>query len=227
VNNTVLDGFLAGAWNVIQNLPTLRPRLLGSTNNSPLPLFARHQRQDNSRHGRTPVRWTPADKAAIHQHIKGAILHFTISVNRNVGVGFLLMDILRGRDNLNTNEATFGGTARTHIHNVSPHPLILPANVSFHVRPFPSQWPGYSCWTLQVHTRDETYARNLITLAKFGTRISNSVAEFLNVSFISSSIVIIDRAFPSAMHGEWSRGRPQLEIRAKTSFEQSRDENFD
>lgn len=211
----------------MRNLPILRARLLGSpAHNSLLPLDARLQCQDNSRHGRSPVRWIPVDEAAIHRHIKGAILHFpTFSLNRNVGVGFLLMDILRGWDDLNTSEATFGGIATTHIRiNVSPHTLILPASVSFHFRLFPSQWPGYRCWTRQVYIRDETYARNPITLVKFGTRISNSVAEFLDVSFVSSSMVMINRAFSSAMHGEWSRGRPQLEIRAKTVFEPSRDE---
>jgi len=80
-----------------------------------------------------------------------------------------------------------------------------------HLRPFKPSKHDSSCWTRQVHTRDETGAfRNSISLTKFGTRISNSVAEFLDVSFISSSMAIIDRAFSSAMHGEWSRGRPLL-----------------
>jgi len=126
-NNTVLYGFLTGVWNIVQILPILRSRLPGSpTHNSPLPLDARLQLQVNSRHGRTPVRWTPADEASIHQHIKGAIRHFpNFSVNRNVGVGFLLMDILRGRDNLNTSEATFGGIATTHIRIKVSHSYII------------------------------------------------------------------------------------------------------
>ena len=98
----------------------------------------------------------------------------------------------RGIHHRNISEATFGGLT-THIRfDVSPNTLISSANISFHVRLLPSQRPGHSCWTRQVHTRDETSARTPITLAKLDTRISNSVAKFLDVSFVSSSIVIID-----------------------------------
>ncbi|KAI9439233.1 hypothetical protein H4582DRAFT_1851949 [Lactarius indigo] len=108
-------------------------------------------------------RWTPAaDGGDIKRHVEGADLQLPIYfVNRNGSIGFPLPDILQGCDhNLhNANGfAPLGGRATTHIR---------------------INWPGYWCWKRQIATRDETHARNPITLARFMRRVGTSVDKFL------------------------------------------------
>ena len=43
------------------------------------------------------------------------------------------------------------------------------------------QWPGYNPWRRQIATRDETHARNPITLARFMKHVGTSVNNFFKV----------------------------------------------
>jgi len=68
-------------------------------------------------------RWTPADEVDIRRHVEARLQLPVFFVNRNGGVGFLLSDILQGRDQDLHNrdcQASFGGRSTTHIRiNVS------------------------------------------------------------------------------------------------------------
>ncbi len=44
------------------------------------------------------------------------------------------------------------------------------------------QWPGYKEFKRQVQIRDETQAKNPITVAKFANHLGRSVEAFLRVS---------------------------------------------
>ncbi|KAI9439239.1 hypothetical protein H4582DRAFT_2075900 [Lactarius indigo] len=107
-------------------------------------------------------RWTPADEVDVQRHVEGAELQLPIYfVNSNGSIGFPLPDILRGcgRDLYNANSfAPLGGRTTTHIR---------------------INWPGYRYWKRQVAIRDETHARNPITLARFMKHIGTSVDKFL------------------------------------------------
>ena len=46
------------------------------------------------------------------------------------------------------------------------------------------QWPGYNEFKRQVQIRDETQAKNPITIAKFVHHVGRSVAAFLRVSLV-------------------------------------------
>lgn len=46
------------------------------------------------------------------------------------------------------------------------------------------QWPGYNEFKRQVQIKDETPARNPITVAKFAHHVGRSVEAFLRVSFL-------------------------------------------
>ncbi|KAI0265993.1 hypothetical protein BGY98DRAFT_977812 [Russula aff. rugulosa BPL654] len=41
-------------------------------------------------------------------------------------------------------------------------------------------WPGYSEWTTQIMTRDQTPAQNTITLGKFAKRLASAVGRFMD-----------------------------------------------
>ncbi|KAH9172482.1 hypothetical protein EDB89DRAFT_2242924 [Lactarius sanguifluus] len=107
-------------------------------------------------------RWTPADEVDVRRHVEGADLQLPIYfINRNGSIGFPLPDILRGcdRDLHNANGfAPLGGRTTTHIR---------------------INWPGYRYWKRQVATRDETHARNPITLRRFMRHVGTSVDKFL------------------------------------------------
>ena len=45
-----------------------------------------------------------------------------------------------------------------------------------------TKWPGYSEWTTQIMTRDQTPAHNTITLGKFAKRLASAVGRFMDVS---------------------------------------------
>jgi len=108
-------------------------------------------------------RWTPADEVDIRRHVEEATLQLPVFfVNRHGGVGFLLTDILQGHDHDLYNrddQASLGGRATTHIR---------------------INWPGYRDWKRQIPTRDETYARNPITLSRFMKHVGTSVNKFMN-----------------------------------------------
>lgn len=46
------------------------------------------------------------------------------------------------------------------------------------------QWPGYEEFKRQVQIKDETTAKNPITVAKFAHHLGRSVEAFLRVSFL-------------------------------------------
>ncbi|KAH9032550.1 hypothetical protein EDB84DRAFT_1561945 [Lactarius hengduanensis] len=82
-------------------------------------------------------------------------------VNSNGNIGFPLPDILRGcGGNLrNANGfASLGGRSTTWVR---------------------INWPGYRCWKRQFATRDDTSARNPITLGRFMKHVGTSVDKFL------------------------------------------------
>ena len=133
-------------------------------------------------------RWTPAVEVDIRRHVEEATLQLPVFfVNRHGGVGFSLPDILQGHDHDLSNrdsQAPLGGRSTTHIRiNVRPHIPILVTKVFMLVCRLLSQWPGYGDWKRQIATRDETYARNPITLGRFMKHIGTSVNNFMNVSF--------------------------------------------
>jgi len=107
-------------------------------------------------------RWTPADEVDIRRHVEEATLQLPVFfVNRNGAVGFLLSDILQGRDHELHNrdsQASLGGKSTTHIR---------------------INWPGYAYWRRQIPTRDETYLRNPITVGRFMRHVATSVNNFM------------------------------------------------
>jgi hypothetical protein len=119
-------------------------------------------------------RWAPADGGDIQRHVQSATLELPIFfVNRNGGLGFQLTDILRGcdRDLRNANEfASLGGKTMTHIR---------------------INWPGYKYWKRQISARDETHARNSITMGRFMKRVGASVDKFCK-ECMSNGILVPD-----------------------------------
>lgn len=69
-------------------------------------------------------------------------------------------------------------TVSTKYHPLDPYLLFLS---SWRVRRS-LQWPGYSEWTTQIMTRDQTPAHNTITLGKFAKRLASAVGRFMEVS---------------------------------------------
>jgi hypothetical protein len=69
------------------------------------------------------------------------------------------------------------------------------------------KWPGYSDWSSQIMTRDQTIVQNTITLEQFAKRVANAVGRFLDVSLPPSSwnlcghVVLIILAFPIGAGG--------------------------
>jgi len=120
-------------------------------------------------------RWTPADEVGVGRFVESAVLQLPIFfVNCNGGLGFRLPDILRGcvQDLHNADGfAPLGGRYTTHIR---------------------INWPGYGYWKRQVAIRDETHARNPITVARFMKHVASSVDKFLR-ECISKRYVVADR----------------------------------
>jgi hypothetical protein len=176
-----------GAWYIMRNAPHMHPPSPGiSTQNPSPPLdFSVRTTQGTIVPQR---RWTPADEADVRRHVEGSALQLPIFfVNHKGGIGFWLPDILQGRHHDLHNgdtEAPLGGKTTTHIRiNVSSHVLILVTKILIHVPRSLSQWPGYGHWKRQIPTRDETFERQPITLARFMKHIGTSVDKFFNVSF--------------------------------------------
>ncbi|KAH8989131.1 hypothetical protein EDB92DRAFT_2004587 [Lactarius akahatsu] len=107
-------------------------------------------------------RWIPAGEVDIQRHVEDADLQLPIYfVNSNGSIGFPLPDILRGCvGNLhNANGfAPLGGRSTTHVR---------------------INWPGYRYWKRQFSTRDDTSARNPVTLKRFMKHVGTSVDKFL------------------------------------------------
>ncbi len=109
-----------GLWYIVHSVPS--PSLGAPSQNVSLPLdFSIKITQGTVVPQR---RWTPADEVDIRRHVEEARLQLPIFfVNRNGGVGFLLSDILQGRDHDLHNrdsQASFGGRSTIHIRiNVS------------------------------------------------------------------------------------------------------------
>ncbi|KAH9961954.1 hypothetical protein BC827DRAFT_1267307 [Russula dissimulans] len=151
------------AWYIMQNLhsdPRLEPSLGFPKEDLPLPLdFSVRTTQGTV----VPQqRWTPSE-VDFSRHVEGAVLQLPIFfVNGNGGVGFWLPDILQGRFRGLCNgdrEAPLGGKTTTHIR---------------------INWPGYHSWKRQIPTRDETRARNPITLARFMKYVAVSLDKFID-----------------------------------------------
>jgi len=128
-------------------------------------------------------RWMPVDEVDVRRHVQGAVLQLPVFfVNRNGGIGFPLLDILRGcdRDLLNANDfATLGGKTTTHIR---------------------INWRGYRDWKRQIATRDETHARNPITVGRFMKHVGTSVDNFFR-ECMSNGVVSTDRRWEIGMNG--------------------------
>jgi len=66
-----------------------------------------------------------------------------------------------------------------------------------HVRRLLLQWPGYDDWRRQIPTRDQTYSRSPITVARFMKHVGTSVNNFINVSFLLLLLSsVVNRALP-------------------------------
>ncbi|KAF8261612.1 hypothetical protein EI94DRAFT_1557192, partial [Lactarius quietus] len=108
-------------------------------------------------------RWLPANSVDFQRHVVDAVLQLPIFFfNHNGSIGFSLWDILRGcdRDLRNSNDfAPLGGKFTTRI--------VI--NVS------------YESWMRQIPARDETYARNPITMARFMKHVGTSVDKLFRV----------------------------------------------
>ncbi|KAI9447194.1 hypothetical protein BJY52DRAFT_1193522 [Lactarius psammicola] len=149
-----------GSWVVTRNANLVQ----GTSPGVPLQATPLLDRSISATHGTIVPqrRWTPADEVDIRRHVESAQLQLPIFfVNRNGGLGFWLPDILRGcdRDLHNANGfATLGGKTTTHVR---------------------INWPGYRYWKRQVPARDETHARNPITVARFMRHVGTSVDKFL------------------------------------------------
>ncbi|KAN0133464.1 hypothetical protein V8E53_008632 [Lactarius tabidus] len=128
-------------------------------------------------------RWTPVDDVDIRRHVEDAALNLPIFfVNHNGKLGFSLTDILRGCDR--------------HLHNANGFaPLGGRATTQIRIN-----WPGYRFWRRQIPTRDETSARNPITLARLMRRVGVSVNNFLT-EYMSNGYVAPDRRWQIGMHG--------------------------
>ena len=192
-----------GVWYILRSVPS--PSLGAPSQNVSLPLdFSVKLTQGTVVPQR---RWSPADEVDIRRHVEEATLQLPVFFVRNGGIGFWLPDILQGRDQDLYNrdfQASFGGRATTHIRiNVSSRTLVLVAK-GFHRRLL-SQWPGYDNWKRQIPTKDETYARNPITLGRFMKHVGTSVNNFITVSILLlplSPSLIGSRDF-LALYGEW------------------------
>ena len=109
-----------GLWYIIRSVPS--PSLGAPSQNMSLPLdFSIKITQGTVVPQR---RWSPADEVDIRRHVEEATLQLPVFfVNRNGAVGFLLSDILQGRDHDLHNrdsQASLGGRSTTHIRiNVS------------------------------------------------------------------------------------------------------------
>ncbi len=95
--------------------------------------------------------------------------------------------------------------------------------------PTPSQWPGCGYWRRQIAIRDETYARNPITRARFLKHVATSVDKFFDVSFLSllpSSPPLIRSSFPSPLAMPEGRlwWRPQLANRCTQYYAKTRED---
>jgi len=128
-------------------------------------------------------RWTPADEVDVRRHVQGAVLQLPVFfVNRNGSIGFPLLDILRGCDRhlRNSNDfASLGGKTTTQIR---------------------INWPGYMYWRRQIATRDETFARNPITVGRFMKHVGTSVNNFFT-EHMSDGVAATDRRWQIGMHG--------------------------
>ncbi|KAH9053779.1 hypothetical protein EDB87DRAFT_1689916 [Lactarius vividus] len=158
-----------GAWYITQNANLVQGTSPGVPfQNTPLLDYSSRGAQGTIL---PQQRWTPADEVDVRRHVVGAVFQLPIYfVNSNGSIGFPLPDILQGRDRdlRNANDfAPLGGRTATHIR---------------------INWPGYMYWKRQVATRDETHARNPITLARFMRHLGTSVDRFLRECIAHGSV---------------------------------------
>ncbi|KAF8261602.1 hypothetical protein EI94DRAFT_1745588 [Lactarius quietus] len=137
-------------------------------------------------------RWSPTDEVDFRRHVEGAVLELPIFfVHRNGSVGFPLPDISRGcdRELRNANGfAPLGGRTITHIR---------------------ISWPGYKYWKRQIATRDETHARDPITMARFMKHVGMSVDKFFRECMLNG-IVSTDPRWQIGMHGGITQGEVKV-----------------
>ncbi|KAI9447192.1 hypothetical protein BJY52DRAFT_364343 [Lactarius psammicola] len=128
-------------------------------------------------------RWTPTDEVDIRRHVEDAVLQLPIFfVNRDGSPGFWLPDILQGRDHDLHDANSFaplGGRTTTHVR---------------------INWPGCGPWRRQIAIRDETRARNPITIARFMRHVGTSVDKFFR-DCVSNGDVATDPRWQIGMNG--------------------------
>jgi len=109
--------------------------------------------------------WSPQSVLDFRQYVSEASLQMPIFfTNENGIMGLPLSDAANGRYHTLRDareQAQLGGRTTTHIR---------------------ISWPGYLEFKRQVQTRDETYARSLITIGRFAHHIGRSVEAFLHTT---------------------------------------------
>lgn len=170
-----------GAWYITHNVNSVQ----GTSPGVPLQTTPLLDRDIGATYGTVVPqrRWTPADDVDVRRYVEGAVLQLPIFfINRNGSIGFSLPDILRGcdRDLHNANSfAPLGGRSTTHVR---------------------INWPGYAYWKRQIATRDETHARNPITVARFMRHVGTSVEKFLK-ECMEGRHVATDHRWRVGIHG--------------------------
>ncbi|KAI0035486.1 hypothetical protein K488DRAFT_23237, partial [Vararia minispora EC-137] len=109
--------------------------------------------------------WVPRSSRDLAQYVLEAELQLPIFFLRtNGGVGLSVADAAAG------NSSALVGCSQ---------PVNVGGRTSVHLR---MQWPGYKEWKRQFQTRDETAARNVITLDKFIRHVGRSIDRFLEAA---------------------------------------------
>jgi hypothetical protein len=150
--------YSGGAWYITQNAPYVPPRSPGMpAQHPPIPL------DFNARETQGTVvpqqRWTPCDEVDVRRFVEEASLQLPIFfINLNGGIGFMLYDILQGRDMdlLNRgSQAGLGGYFTTHVRiNVSLCTVIPIAKSPDLCSPTPSYHSGRA-----IHTGSDRLPR--------------------------------------------------------------------
>ncbi|KAN0133463.1 hypothetical protein V8E53_008631 [Lactarius tabidus] len=171
--------FYRGAWYIMHNSNLVQ----GTSPGVPLQPTPLLDYSMESTHGTVVPqrRWTPADEADVRRHVKGLELPIFF-VNHDGSIGFPLVDILRGCDRDLRNASGFAS---------------LVGKTTTHIR---INWPGYNNWKRQIPARDETHARNPITVARFMKHVASSVDKFF-IECMSNNLVATDGRWQIGMHG--------------------------
>jgi hypothetical protein len=136
------------------------------------------------------ARWSPENVNDHRQYVAEAILQMPIFfVQQNGILGLSLDDAINGRCQTLRDarmQAQLGGRTTTHIRigvcgRCAPCRCVVESTLTILGA---YQWPGYNEFKRQVQIRDETPAKNPITIAKFAQHVGRSVEAFLRVSLL-------------------------------------------